>query len=98
MDTRQKIAPAPATVVLGHFDPVTSEHANRLQELKQQGKPLIVVVTSPSDPLLPARARAELVAALRVVDQVIIADEFISEEQADDARRDALMEHIRSRQ
>ena len=35
----------------------------------------MVVVTDPPRPILPARARAELVAALAVVDYVVLSEE-----------------------
>ena len=98
MDTRKKIALAGAIVVTGHFDPLTAAHTRRLTELKREGVPLVVVITSPPEPILPAAARAELVAALSVVDQVIIADEVVREEQADTARAAQLIELVRSRQ
>jgi glycerol-3-phosphate cytidylyltransferase-like family protein len=98
LDTRQKIALAGATVVTGHFDPLTAAHTRRLAELKREGRPLVVVITSPSEPILPAAARAELVAALGIVDQVIVADEVLREEQADAARASLLIERVRSRQ
>ncbi len=84
-------------MVTGHFDPLTAAHVRRLGELKREGRPLVVVVTSPAEPILPVAARAELVAALGIVDQVVIADEVIHEEQADVERANALMEHVRSR-
>lgn len=98
MDTRRKIALAGATVVTGHFDPLTAAHTRRLTELKREGVPLVVIVTSPAKPILPAAARAELVAALRVADLVIVADEVIREEQADAVRAGELIELVRSRQ
>jgi bifunctional ADP-heptose synthase (sugar kinase/adenylyltransferase) len=79
MDTRGKmigateaarLAAAGATVVSGYFDPLLASHARRLQELKNGAK-LIVVIENPPRPILPARARAELVASLRAVDYVV---------------------------
>jgi glycerol-3-phosphate cytidylyltransferase-like family protein len=98
LDTRQKIFDPNAIVVTGHFDPLTAEHASRLQALKQPGRSLIVVITSRPDSILPAGARAELVAGLAVVDRVFIADEVVREEAADADRTRALVEHVRSRQ
>ena len=98
MDTRKKIAPGTAVVVTGHFDPLTAAHARRIGELKVPGRPLVVVLTSPPDPILPAAARAELVASLAAVDQVIMADLVAREEPADEARTRALIELVRSRQ
>lgn len=90
MDTRDKIlTPAaaleiaramrangtPVTVVTGCFDPLLAGHARRLGEIAGSGGFLIAVVTEPERPLLPARARAELVAALAMVDCVVPAEE-----------------------
>ena len=79
MDTRTKIidaaqaarvAQAGATVVSGYFDPMIASHAERLITLKQEGRPLLVLVAMPPDAILSALARAQLVAGLSVVDYV----------------------------
>src|SRR5579863_4505944 len=79
MDTRTKIVDAAqarliaaqgATVVSGYFDPLVASHAERLAELKREGVPLLVLIATPDGPILPARARAELVAGLAVADYV----------------------------
>jgi hypothetical protein len=79
MDTRGKIigasqatrlAQSGATVVSGYFDPLTAPLAERLHQLKEDGFPFLVLIRTPEDAILPARARAELVAGLRVVDYV----------------------------
>ena len=79
MDTRTKIidaaqaarvAQSGATVVSGYFDPMVAYHAQRLATLKQPGKPLLVLIATPQDAILPALARAQLVAGLSVVDYV----------------------------
>lgn len=69
-------------VVSGYFDPLLSQHAERLETLKRRGAKLVVVLTDPAEPILPASARAELVAALRMVDLVITGvDHGLSIEQ-----------------
>ena len=82
MDTRTKIvdaaqaariAQAGATVVSGYFDPMVSSHAERLAALKRPGEPLLVLIATPPDPILPAPARAQLVAGMSVVDYVCVA-------------------------
>lgn len=81
MDTRRKIIrdaaawqpPAGAVCAAGPFDPVLSQHAAQLEQLKGDAPSLVVYVTEPPDPLLPAEARAELVAALRTVDAVLFS-------------------------
>ena len=80
MDTREnrrcpeaaRLAAEGATVVSGYFDPLLASHARRLAGLKRGAK-LMVADRDPPQPILPARARAELVASLRVVDYVVEA-------------------------
>lgn len=111
MDTREKIidaaeaarmAAAGAMVVSGYFDPLVASHAERLSELKSVGAKLLVLIATPDHAILPAAARAELVAGLRCVD-------FVSElapgltpqirlEQEDTQRFDALLKHVHARQ
>src|ERR1035437_3464914 len=78
MDTRSKIvnpeaAPHACTVVTGAFDLVLAADARELAEIRARhpDRPLLVVVLPLPDSLLPERARAELVAALRMVDYVV---------------------------
>ena len=61
---------ADVQVVSGCFDPLLSSHAERLERAKRDGSKLVVVLVEPVEPILPTRARAELVAALRCVDLV----------------------------
>jgi hypothetical protein len=109
LDTRSKIhnardfAQFAGTVVSGYFDPITAAHAERLQELKQPGKMLLVLVTEPADPILPALARAQLIAGLRVVDRVAVyspeapqAEVRLEEEDAERLKK--LIAHVESRQ
>jgi|HubBroStandDraft_1064217.scaffolds.fasta_scaffold732249_2 hypothetical protein len=89
MDTRSKILSSSeaaqlalrVTVVSGYFDPALAWHASRLQELKAKLKgdsPLLALIATPPDPILSARARAELVAGLKVVDHVCEAADGIA--------------------
>ena len=118
MDTRDKIIPAPQAVeialrlrergksvkvVTGCFDPVLAGHARRLEELRGDAETMVVLVTEPPQPILPSRARAELVAALAVVDYVILSEEgkpagLGAQLDAADAQltRD-LIQHVRNR-
>lgn len=89
-------------MVSGYFDPLLASHARRLAALKQDGKPLLVLVATPGNPILPARARAELVASLGIVDHVA---EFVpgiapqlNLEAEDEVRLEKLIEHVHSRQ
>jgi hypothetical protein len=79
VDTRRKIvgareaagmAAGGATVVSGYFDPLIAWHARWLAGFKKPARPLLVLIATPENPILPAQARAELVASLRVVDHV----------------------------
>lgn len=113
LDTRNKVVPAeevPArltgrTVVAAYFDPMVAPHTARFQALAEQYGPLAVCICDPPAALLPAQARAELAAACRSVEIVVIGDEhlhhaarIIDERDADLERRAALIEHVRSRQ
>jgi bifunctional ADP-heptose synthase (sugar kinase/adenylyltransferase) len=94
-------------VVSGFFDPLLADHARRLAEIAGWDNTLMVLVTSPPDPILPARARAEMVAALAVVSYVVIGGEWllarlaghevIREEEADRRRTEELIRHVQSR-
>ena len=82
MDTRSKIIPYQQALrrsqdqrcqwVTGSFDPLLAEHVLRLRQHVTPGRLLVVEVTNPPKPLLPQRARAELVAALAMVDYVVL--------------------------
>jgi hypothetical protein len=115
VDTRTKIIPAAeavsiaeagAIVVTGYFDPLLAAHAGRLEELKRDGLPLLIAISDPENPILPARARAELVAGLAVVDHVVepagsptpgLTPSF-QLEQEDRVRLEELIEHVHARQ
>jgi bifunctional ADP-heptose synthase (sugar kinase/adenylyltransferase) len=81
LDTRSKIIPLDeiherlqdqaARWISGHFDPLLAEHVGRLRQAREPGSLLVVEVTNPARPLLSQRARAELVAALSIVDYVV---------------------------
>lgn len=113
LDTRTKIVPAGEAqarlagrpLVAAYFDPLVSTHTARLRELAAQHGPLAVCICNPPDPLLPAQARAELAAACRDVEWVVIGEEvlaqaglIIDERLADLERRTALSRHVHSRQ
>jgi len=83
MDTRRKIPSLDAvfalrtsvTVVTGTFDVLRAEHARELAAIRERtGKPLLAVVLPVEKELLSQTARAALVAALRMIDYVVIAD------------------------
>jgi rfaE bifunctional protein nucleotidyltransferase chain/domain len=81
----------------GCFDVLHAGHVRYLQAAKQQGDVLVVGINSdrsvtalkgPGRPLLPAEARAELVATLEPVDYVIIFDELTAEAMLSELRPD----------
>ncbi|MFM2125588.1 MAG: hypothetical protein RL328_2039 [Acidobacteriota bacterium] len=113
MDTRTKILSnedarklAGATIVSGYFDPITMAHAERLKGLKQAGSPLLVLIATPANAILPAEARANLVAGLACVDAVTIIGAAYPEglkphtqlETEDAARLEQLIRHVQARQ
>lgn len=96
MDTRKKIVSFDEVIsiagkrdvrwVTGHFDPLLAEHARRLKALAIPDHLLVVVITNPVGPLLPLRARGELVAALSNVDYVVLKDGLAPSDDPEDAR------------
>ena len=84
MDTRTKIITAEQAVALGserllvaagRFDVLHAGHIHFLRRIRSDSAPLLVVVyddASLGKPVLPERARAQLVAALAGVDYVIV--------------------------
>ena len=118
MDTRSKILsvaaalelPPPVAIATGYFDVLRAEHARELAGVRHH--PLLVIVLPLADEILALPARAELVAALRVVDYVVTADhadveklieslkpaEFVRLEAADARRASQLIEHVHRRQ
>jgi glycerol-3-phosphate cytidylyltransferase-like family protein len=88
--------------VSGYFDPLVASQALQLSELKRTGKLLVVLITTPENPILPARARAELVASLRVVDHVTEfaagLEPTIRLEPEDAVRLTQLIEQVHARQ
>jgi len=81
---------------------LVSSHARRLAELKRNGAKMLVLIETPPNPILPARARAELVASLACVDYVTEARTGLTPqvrlEQEDEARLETLIEHVHARQ
>ena len=87
LDTRNKIVSAgearqiagarSARWITGSFDPLLAEHAASISSTKKSGELLIVEVANPPEPLLPQRARAELIAGLASVDYVVISEKQI---------------------
>ena len=101
-------------MVTGTFDVMLAEDARELDEIRAQGAGagLCVVVLPLAGELLAQRARAELAAALRMVDYVVIADDpapdamlaalkparIVHLEGVHALRKRQLTEHVHSRQ
>ena len=111
MDTRTKIITKQeaqalvsqgAVLVRGYFDPITLWHAEKLAELKNAGGPLIVAVSTPTDPIMPVRARMQMVAGFRAVDYVTEMTPglgpAVNLEQDDRAELDRLIALVSGRQ
>jgi bifunctional ADP-heptose synthase (sugar kinase/adenylyltransferase) len=88
-EARRAAAQRKARWFTGYFDPLVAEHLQMLRNAAKQDELLIVQIMDPPRPLLPARARAELVAGLDRVDYVVepAANEEISPAPDDDIRR-----------
>lgn len=119
MDTRTKIlsvdeacerlAGRDLTLAVGYFDVLRSAH---IRDLANPSGVLLVAVRTCPDAILPDRARAELAAALRMVDYVVIVDdrglnrlvtslhacEIRRLENADFERAAELKQHVERRQ
>jgi len=121
VDTRTKILTVEQTheilrvsgrriaVVTGYFDPVLADIAERLEEIRESKDALLAIVTEPPHPILPQRARAELLAGLAAVDYVVAPENgelldadftqaAIHEEAADTERLEALIRRAHARQ
>jgi hypothetical protein len=113
LDTRTKIVPVEMALArLGsrpliavYIDPLVASHTQRFQDLAERHGPLALCVCDPPHPLLPAQDRAELAAACRDVELVVIGEEalaqataIIDEREGDLERRAALIRHVHSRQ
>jgi bifunctional ADP-heptose synthase (sugar kinase/adenylyltransferase) len=123
VDTRKKILTVeeagrlsgPIALVTGEFDVLRASHIRDLEDVRNHAPKeaaLLVAVLPAPGALLAQQARAELVAALRMVDYVVTADpdtaDRLSEtlmcfpilrmSTADASRGRELKEHVRSRQ
>ena len=100
-------------VVTGYFDLVRAAHACEIESLREHmsGKALIAAVLPWDEAFLSQRARAEMAAALRVVDYVVTietndvpelvkalgASQVARLETADARRNRELIEHVHRR-
>jgi hypothetical protein len=101
-DHAARIAQSGATVISGYFAPLLASHAERLASLKRNGVPLLVLIATPPAAILPAAARAQLVAGLAVVDYVCDAHGGLSPQLSLEAEHAELLEqlirHVHARQ
>lgn len=84
-------------VVVGYFDPMHSGHTRRLRELCGNGERIVVVIADPPEPILPTRARAELVAGLDCVAYVVTDPSHIPASAIDERPRDTVLAHVFAR-
>ena len=122
MDTRNKIIsleaarelPAPLAMVTGYFDVLRADHIHQLEAARTAAPDarLLVVILNPENGVLDAHARAEMAAALRLVDHVVIAEPEEARAlfdalrpaylahlaELEDREMSALREHVRRRQ
>ncbi len=104
LDTRTKIIPLheinerlgdrAVRWVSGHFDPMLADHVRGLNQEREPGQALVVEVTNPPQPLLAQRARAELVAALSMVDYVVLGE---GTSASDSGVTERFIEHVLER-
>jgi cytidyltransferase-like protein len=112
LDTRTKIVQSfensDLKTIVGYFDPMHAGHVRRLQELCSGGEQVAIIIADPPEPMLPTRARAELVAALDCVAHVIPAGaeadaiiagrhDIIDEREADTHRARTFAQHVLAR-
>ncbi len=120
MDTRTKILSETVALetvrgmsisaVTGFFDVLLTAHVRALRELAEGKRKLVAIVLNPADPLLPQAARAELAAALAMIDYVVAVPDDGTEllrnmrpaqifrmEANDERYRLELIEHVQRR-
>ena len=99
-------------LAVGYFDPVLAGHARRLKDAREGAAALAVIIADPPRPILPARARAELVAAMDAADCVVLPGdepleglvagmdgaEVLRGEAADLELTGKLIQHVHTRQ
>jgi bifunctional ADP-heptose synthase (sugar kinase/adenylyltransferase) len=125
VDTRTKIitpeeacalarGPGKAALATGYFDVLLAAHVRELQRVRDSlpDAVLLVALGTPGQPLLDARARAEMVAALAMVDYVVSLEDrqmesllaafptehIVRLEAAHEHRMRELIQHVHQRQ
>jgi len=91
--------------VVGTYDPLTLAQAERLAKLSGNGKSILAVVEPGAGCLLPVEARAILVAALKSVQLVVVAEgdvlpqvEMVRDDAGEKERSAAFVQHVKGRQ
>jgi hypothetical protein len=101
----------PPIAFVSHLEVLRAGHVRKLEEFAAAAPArLFLILTDPESPLVPIDARAELAAALRVVDYVIPSAGgaapavaainpglTVHDEEEDRVRTRQLIEHVRSR-
>ena len=82
LDQAMALPPKAHTLVSGYFDGLRAAH---IPELAGLPRPIVAVVLPLAGELVPQPARAEMAAALRMIDYVVIAQE---------SEVDALVQHL----
>lgn len=106
MDTREKIiridqvTPGEWIGVAGLFDPLTAIQAERIAAIaaREPKRKLLAIVAPGSGTLLPAEARAALMAGLREVSGVVVAEPGVIRARGIDVEEDAEGEARRSQE
>lgn len=108
---REKKPAPPAVAFVTHLEVLRAGHVRKLETLASEnpGK-LFLILTDPESPLVPLEARAEVAAALRVVDYVVPSPDgagpvlaaihaglTVEDEEEDRGRTRLLVEHVRNR-
>jgi bifunctional ADP-heptose synthase (sugar kinase/adenylyltransferase) len=91
---RERLKDQPACWISGHFDPLLAEHVRLLARSHAPGQVLVVEVTDGPKPLLARRARAELVAALSMVDYVVLSPNGADALAQDSDVTDRFVRHV----
>ena len=61
----------PVKIIVGYFDPIHAAQIPDLRRLAAANTTIVAAIDDPPDPLLPVTGRAELAAALGLIDFVV---------------------------
>jgi hypothetical protein len=91
-------------MISGYFDPLLALHVERLEALATEMGPLTIILLDPPDAILPAEARAAVVAGLGCVEAVVIGDGAqppegrLPFEEEDGVLRAGFLQHVLDRE